>query len=98
MSIPFTQYILPDGHKRPEHIERSAEVEALAQQFIASGGRFECEVLSTGQVSLTAVKEVDDEDQDIEIVICQNGPGVGEKVDELVWLAAAHVAEGAQNS
>jgi hypothetical protein len=84
MSIPFTQYLRPDGRRRSVEIDRPAEVEAIAEQFIASGGRFECEVLMTGEISFTAVKEVDGEEQDVEIVICENGPGVGEKVDELV--------------
>ena len=31
MSIPFTQYMRPDGHKRPVSVDRSPEIEALAQ-------------------------------------------------------------------
>jgi hypothetical protein len=88
MTIPFTQYLLPNGRKRDAEINRPAEVEEIAQRFIASGGRYECEVLRTGHVSLTAVKN----DDDVEIVVCANGPGVGEKVDELVRKSAAHVA------
>lgn len=86
MAIPFTQYVLPDGRKRSEHIERPADIEAMADKFIESGGRYECEILTTGHVSLTAVKG----DDDVEIVICSNGPGVGERVDELVRLSQAH--------
>jgi hypothetical protein len=80
MGIPFTQYLLPDGRTRDEHIDRPADIEAIADRFIKSGGRYECEVLTTGEVSLTAVKD----DDDVAIVLCQNAPGVGERVDELV--------------
>ncbi len=91
MSIPFTQYVLPNGRRREESIERPAEIEELAQRFIASGGRFECEILTTGHVSLTAVKEIDDEPQDVEIVLCQNGPGILDAVDRLVRQAQTHI-------
>jgi len=89
MPIPFTQYLLPHGRRREETTERPAEIEALAQAFIDSGGAFECEVLTTGHVSLTAVHELDGERQDIAIRVCANGPVVLEKVDELVREAAA---------
>lgn len=91
MSIPFTQYVLPNGRRRDEQIERSADIEAIAQRFIDSGGRYECEVLTTGHVSLTAVKEVDGEPQDVEIIVCANGPHIPEKVDDLVRRSAAHI-------
>lgn len=90
MAIPFTQYVLPNGRQREESIERPAEVEAIADRFIEAGGRYECEVLTTGHVSLTAVKEVDGEDQDVEIIVCDNGPEIPNKVDELVRRSAAH--------
>jgi len=93
MTIPFTQYLLPDGRQRTEEFDTTPEVEAIARRFIASGGRYECEILTTGEVSLTAVKAVNDEDQDVEIVLCANGPGVGAHVDELVRKSAAHVKE-----
>jgi len=91
--IPFTQYLLPNGRKRDETIERSPEIEALAQKFIDSGGRYECEILTTGHVSLTAVKTIDEDEgpQDVEIIICANGPGIGEKVDELVRKSVSHI-------
>lgn len=92
MSIPFTQYLLPDGRRRDEAIDRPGEIEAIANRFIAAGGRYECEILTTGEVSLTAVKEVDGEEQDVGIVLCPNAPGaVGPKVDELVRLSESHI-------
>lgn len=91
MSIPFTQYLLPNGRRRDEAIERPAEIETIANRFIKSGGRYECEVLTTGHVSLTAVKEVDGEDQDVEIVVCSNDATIPEKVDELVRRSASYI-------
>jgi hypothetical protein len=82
--IPFTQYLLPNGRKRDEGIDRPPEIEAIAERFIKAGGRYECEVLSTGHVSLTAVKKVDGEERDVAIIVCSNGPDVPAKVDALV--------------
>lgn len=82
--IPFTQYLRPNGRPRETGIDRPADVEALAERFIASGGWFEAEVLSTGDVSLTACAIVDDEPQDIDIEIAPNGPEVPQAVDRLV--------------
>jgi hypothetical protein len=84
MSIPFTHYLRPDGRRRDVWIDRPPEIEALAEEFLAAGGRYECEQLSTGQTSLTAVYEVDGEDQDIVIELCPNGPELLGKVDEVV--------------
>lgn len=82
--IPFTQYVLPDGRQRSISIERPANVADLATRFIERGGRFEAEVLTTNEVSLTAVKDVDGEPEDIAIRICANGPGIEDAVDSLV--------------
>jgi len=91
MTIPFTQYLRPNRRKRDVEIDRSGEIVKLAEEFIAAGGRYECEELTTGHPSLTAVHELDGEDQDIAITLCPNGPQVPEAMDELVrksitWL------------
>jgi hypothetical protein len=91
MAIPFIEYRLPNGSQHPCSIERPFDVEALAANFMRAGGRFECEILRTGQVSLTAVAEVDGEAQDIDIEIVRNGPDVGPAVDKLVRRVSAYV-------
>lgn len=92
MGIPFTQYVLPHGRKREETIERPAEIEALAQKFIDAGGRYECEVLTTGEVSFTAVFcDEDGDEQDVEIEICANGSAVRDAVDAIVRKSLNHV-------
>ena len=91
VSIPFTQYHLPNGRKTDEVIDRSPEVEFIADAFIESGGRYECEILTTGEVALTAVKEVDGEELDVAIIVCDNGPDIPGKVDELVKRSIAYI-------
>lgn len=99
MSIPFTQYLRPNGRKKPVEIDRSAEIERLANVFITSGGRFECEELNTGVVSLTAFHPKGGEDgdgDDIAIELVRNGPEVPAAVDKLVittqrWLQRAGI-------
>lgn len=91
MPISFTQYLLPDGRRQPISIDRAEDIEALAQRFIAAGGKFEAEVLTTGVVSLTAAFDVDGEQEDIAIKLCGNGPGVGGAVDELVREAIQYI-------
>jgi len=63
----------------------------MAERFIVAGGRYECEELTTGHVSLTAVHELDGENQDIAIEVCLNGPAVPGKVDELVRRSIARL-------
>ena len=92
--ISFTQYLLPNGKRQPIQIERHAEIEAIATRFIDSGGRYECEVLRTGDVSFTAVKEINGEEQDVEIVLTQNHPDkVGPAVDKLVLLSRKYIGD-----
>ena len=93
--IPFTQYLRPDGRKQSVEVERPDDIERLAQEFIAAGGYFECEELTTGQVSLTA-GHPSCEAGDMAIVICENGPSVPGAVDKLVanaieWLRREYV-------
>lgn len=96
MAIEFTQFVLPRGERKPTNIERSADIEALADKFIAGGGWFECEVLTTGHVSLTACMNRENGDNDIEIEVVPNGPGVGEAVDRLVSRAVEHTPRSAR--
>lgn len=85
MTIPFTQYLLPNGRVRRINIERPEDIEHIAQRFVLAGGRYECEILTTGDVSITAVKKVSGEEHDVAIAVGQNEPGkVGELVDRVV--------------
>lgn len=83
MSIPFTQYLRPNGRKALTFIERPAEIEAMAQEIRAKGYRFESEELREGTVSFTVASPHEDEG-DIAIELVPNGPGVPDAVDKLV--------------
>ena len=82
MSIHFTQYLRPDGRPKSVHINRPQEIETKAKQIFKAGFSFECEHLSTGDVSLTIVNKAKEEDVAIEIV--PNGPDVPKAVDKLI--------------
>ncbi len=90
MAIEFTQFVLPRGERKQLFIDRPEEVEAVAERFVAGGGWFEAEILTTGHVSLTACMNRDDGDNDIEIEVVENGPAVVEAVDRLVARAIKH--------
>lgn len=92
MSIPFTQYLRPDGRKKPISVEMPKEIEESAYRFIEAGGWYEAEVLEGGIVSLTAcfVTE-DDGPQDIAIELADNGPGIKESVAKLVYSSVEYV-------
>lgn len=63
MSIPFTQWLLPDGRPRRVTIDRAPEVEAKAREMMAVGLSLEAEVLRTGEVPFHTrafTMEVDD--------------------------------------
>lgn len=81
MDIPFTQYLLPDGRRTILCIEKYGEIAQKAQEIINKGLRFEAEVLTTGEISLTIT---DDKEGDLAIEICRNGPQVPKAVDKLI--------------
>ena len=94
MSIPFIQYLRPDGRRHETSIERPADIEDLAKEVIQSGARFESEVLMNGTVSLECVgTENEDGDREtLAIDLTANGPGVLDAVDRLVRNAHATIA------
>ncbi len=58
----FTQYHLPDGRTSPATISVDAEHEEMAAKLKACNCVFECEILRTGEVSLTIDTEDDEGD------------------------------------
>jgi len=80
MTIPFTQYIRPYGRKALTEYETDSEaIDRLAAEIIEAGGRFEAEVLTTGEVSVTCVASLPDPtrpgktyESDIAIAVCKN--------------------------
>jgi hypothetical protein len=88
MSIPFTQYLRPNGERRAAEIDMPAEIEELAREFIDGGGYFECEELVTGHVSFTA-GHASEKERDVAIEVVRNGPHVPAAVARLVRKAHA---------
>jgi hypothetical protein len=89
--IPFTQYLLPNGRKRPEqYMTPNKDVADKARLILDAGFYFEAEILMNGFVSFTIggkcqlEKGDEPEDQDLAFAICPNGPQVTEKVDGMI--------------
>lgn len=80
-AVPFTQYLRPNGRAVPVKIEVADDAALKARKIIDFGLEFECEVLSTGEVSLTIT---DPEDGDLDIEVVPNGPGMREAVERLI--------------
>ena len=87
-SIMFTQYLLPYGRRQTICIDRPERIAAKADTIRKAGYRFEVEILTTGEVSLTIVgKPLDediDEELDVAIRIVENGPCIVSAIDEMV--------------
>jgi hypothetical protein len=86
--IRFTQYLLPDGRRRSQWIDRPTDIEAMARELVARGCSFDIEILRTGDVSMTVQRESDD-DEVLAHEICVNGPTIPASVDTLVREAHA---------
>lgn len=87
MSVPFTQYLRPDGRPSPELIDRPADVEAVAKDLIRRGVRFDIEFLMSGVVSLTAEVDVAGEVDVLSHALSRNDRSVLDAVDALVETA-----------
>lgn len=79
--IEFTQYLMPDGRKRPVAINVSDEVAERALEIRNAGYVFECEMLSTGMVSLTIT---DPNEGDMVCEVVKNGPSVQNAVENMI--------------
>ena len=80
-TVPFTQYLRPNGARREVWIERPAPVIEAANVLLAKGFTFECEELSDCvTVSLT----ISDGEQDVAMECVPNGPQVPDAVDRLI--------------
>jgi hypothetical protein len=92
MSIPFTQFIRPNGDKRPIMIDMDADVEAKAKELIGAGCRFEAEAIPLGNlvqfecVDYARLTE-DDDPLILSSELCKNDPEVIESVKMLVLSA-----------
>lgn len=83
MSIPFTQYMLPNGRQRRYVIDMPEPVEEAARVLIAKGYHFDIEILTTGMVSMTCEKG----EECTAIEICSNDEQVPVHVEKLIRTA-----------
>jgi hypothetical protein len=82
--IPFTQYLLPDGRKKFIEFEcENEEVYNKAKELLSLGYSFDAEILSTGIVSFTCLKDNED-DEIIGITLAENDKDVIRAVYELI--------------
>ena len=89
-SVPFTQFLRPDGRRKLIFIARPDEVTTKAVACIDAGYGFEAEVLTNGLVSLTSMFD----DETVAIEIGPNDEGVPARVDRLVEKTFEHLNQG----
>jgi len=82
----FTQYVFPNGRRKPEFIQRPEPIEKLAQELIDAGWTFEIECFPDTQV---VNMDCCDADEALAMRCCRNGPAVPGMVDEMVTVAHA---------
>lgn len=80
MMVPFTQYLRPNGQPVPQEIEVDRNLDSKVQAILSRGLTFECEVLTTGEISMTITSK----EQDEAITICQNGPEVRPALEKMI--------------
>lgn len=81
-TIPFTQYLRPNGRRAFVEIDRPDKIVDIAENLIKAGYCFEVEHLTTGQASFT-IHDVNN-DVDVAIAVVPNGPEVPEAVDQMI--------------
>ena len=78
----WTQYLLPHGRQKAVEFDVDDDLAPQLAKIKEAGCRLECEILTTGQVSLTVFDPETEEDRDI--VLCRNGPGVVLAIEKLI--------------
>lgn len=92
MSIPFTQFLRPYGHRTPTTIDMDPETEAMANALITAGMKFEIEELVNGKISMECVNRAIEDGAPgflLSNAVCSNGPPVVAAVRDLVAKAHA---------
>jgi hypothetical protein len=89
MSIPFTQFLMPNGRQTPVEIDRPPEIEALAKRLLDAGCHFEIEMLTTGEVSMEVVWS--QQEEPVASALCPNGPEVPVSVDQMIREAVKNL-------
>ncbi len=72
--VAVVQYLMPDGQREQTGTRLSRELEPLYRDMVKRGCRFEAEMLTTREISVTIFNIKDEEDVDISVT--SNGPEV----------------------
>ena len=78
----WIQYMMPNGQRKKVEFDVADDLQPQLDAIESAGCRLECEVLSTGEVSLTIFHIESEEDVGIEL--SDNGPDVPAAVDRLI--------------
>jgi hypothetical protein len=78
--VAVTQFLKPDGIRRNLQIKLSRDYEKKAAQIINDGYCFECEVLSTLEVSFS----ISNGEEDVYIEIAEKRPGALEALEKVI--------------
>lgn len=84
-TIPFTQYMRPDGRKQDVRTSDPSYTDGdlkAAQAIIDAGFRFEIEALTNGMISMT----ISDDDGDYAVKLCSNNISVPDTVKRLIHM------------
>lgn len=79
-SVEFTQYLRPDGRKRIVSVDLADEYSSKAKILKEKGCQFEIEELMNGMIHMDCIYD----DEPLSNKLCQNGPDVVNKVEELI--------------
>lgn len=90
-TLPFAQYLRPNGRKSAVNAPCTKEIYDLGNTFLDKGGKYEVEVLTTGHISMTASYVVKGEPQDIAIEICDNNEAVHTALEKLVKSSVDYI-------
>lgn len=72
INVDITQFIHPNGRQRQMTTQLPVRCLAAYGSMVLAGCRFEAEILSTGEISIT----ISNADDDIDIEVVPNGPEV----------------------
>jgi anti-sigma regulatory factor (Ser/Thr protein kinase) len=86
VTVDVLQFVLPSGMEHKATTDLPDEASEDYKNMVKSGCRFEAEILTTGEVSVT----ISDGDQDIDISVTSNGPevpaGMVEMLKRRLWI------------
>jgi hypothetical protein len=74
MNILFTQYLRPDGKRRPMYVTCPPDLEEQVVELLERGVYFDIEELRTGVVSMTAEDETVEDSGPLAHELCKNDP------------------------